>query len=103
MTMAEPGNRLIFFWGRECPHCAKLHPIVNEVNAELIKGDGQGITELEVWHSEENAKLMRTYGDVLKKACGGSLGVPALYNERTKKALCGMSTTKEQILKLAKE
>jgi thiol-disulfide isomerase/thioredoxin len=101
--MTEQGNRLIFFWGRECPHCAKLHPIVNEAHAELIKNGGQGITELEVWHSEENAKLMRSYGDVLKKACGGSLGVPALYNERSKKALCGMRVTKEQILELAKE
>jgi len=101
--MAEQGNRLIFFWGRECPHCAKLHPIVNEASAELIREGLEGITELEVWHSEENARLMRSYGDVLKKACGGSLGVPALYNERTKKALCGMRTTKEEILRLAKE
>lgn len=101
--MAEQGNRLIFFWGRECPHCAKLHPIVTEVSEMLSKDGGDGITELEVWHSDENAKLMRSYGNALKEACGGSLGVPALYNERSKKALCGMSTTKEQILKLAKE
>jgi thiol-disulfide isomerase/thioredoxin len=92
-------DRLIFFWGRECPHCAKLHPTVTEASSELEKP----ITELEVWHSDENAKLMRTYGDVLKKACGGSLGVPALYNERTKKALCGMKVTKEDILKWARE
>jgi len=101
--MAEPGNRLIFFWGRECPHCAKIHPTVNDVSAHLSKETGDGITELEVWHSEENAKLMRNYGDVLKKACGGSLGVPAFYNEKTKKALCGMTTTREQLLKWATE
>jgi hypothetical protein len=46
---------------------------------------------------------MRSYGDIIKKACGGSLGVPALYNERTKKALCGMRVTKEDILKWARE
>jgi|ADurb_Met_02_Slu_FD_contig_31_801025_length_1191_multi_4_in_0_out_0_3 thiol-disulfide isomerase/thioredoxin len=101
--MSEQGGRLIFFWGRECPHCAKLHPVVDEVSEELVKAGGQGITQLEVWHSDENAKLMRSYGDVLKRACGGSLGVPSLYNERTKKALCGMRTTKQQILDLAKE
>lgn len=101
--MSEAGDRLIFFWGRECPHCAKLHPIVTEVSEELARENGKGIEEKEVWHSEENAKLMRSYGQALKKACGGSLGVPALYNERTKKALCGMRTTKEQILEWAKE
>lgn len=101
--MAEQDNRLIFFWGRECPHCAKLHPIVTDVSNQLTKESGNGITELEVWHSEENAKLMRSYSNVMKQACGGSLGVPALYNEKTKKALCGMSTTKEQLLKWAKE
>ena len=92
-------DRLIFFWGRECPHCAKLHPIVTEASSELETP----ITELEVWHSEEKDKLMRSYGDVLKRACGGSLGVPSLYNERTKKAVCGMRTTKQQILDLARE
>ncbi|WP_019176945.1 YbbN family protein [Methanomassiliicoccus luminyensis] len=97
--MAEQGQRLIFFWGRECPHCAKIHPLVGEVSKEM----GKEITELEVWHSEENQKLMRSYGDVLKQACGGSLGVPAFYNERTKKALCGMRTTKEQIVTWASE
>jgi hypothetical protein len=101
--MTEKGERLIFFWGRECPHCAKLHPTVTEVSETLSKDGGHGITELEVWHSDENAKLMRSYGDVLKKACGGSLGVPALYNEKTKKALCGMNTTRDQIIKWASE
>jgi len=96
--MAE-NERVIFFWGRECPHCAKLHPVITEASQEL----DAPIVELEVWHSEENAKLMRSYGEALKKACGGSLGVPALYNERTQKALCGFRTTKEQILQLAKE
>ena len=101
--MAEQGDRLIFFWGRECPHCAKLHPTVTELSNQLTKENGKGITELEVWHSEENAKLMRTYGDVLKVACKGSLGVPAFYNEKTKKALCGMNVTRDQLIAWAKE
>lgn len=96
-------DRLLFFWGRECPHCAKLHPTVTEISQLLVEETGNGITEMEVWHSDENAKLMRSYATVLKKACGGSLGVPALYNEKTGKALCGMNTTREQMLKWAKE
>ena len=97
--MAEIGNRLIFFHGRECPHCRKFRPVVEETEKEL----GKEITSLEVWHNEENANLMRKYGDALTKACGGSLGVPALYNEKTGKALCGMRTTKEQIIEWANE
>ncbi|NLK24973.1 MAG: thioredoxin family protein [Euryarchaeota archaeon] len=94
------GNeRLIFFWGRECPHCAKLHPIVQEASEEL----DTPITELEVWHSRENAMTMRSYGRALKEACGGSLGVPSLYNEKTGRALCGMRVTKDQILEWARE
>jgi thiol-disulfide isomerase/thioredoxin len=92
-------NRLLFFAGRECPHCRKLRPLVEETAKEL----GVSIEEKEVWHSEENVKLMRSYSDALLKACGGSLGVPALYNEKTKKALCGMQTTKEQIKQWALE
>ena len=25
-------DRLIYFWGRECPHCAKLHPVVEDAS-----------------------------------------------------------------------
>jgi len=94
----QAGDRLIFFWGRECPHCARIHPVVREAAGEM----GKEITELEVWHSEDNAALMSEYGSTLKRACGGSLGVPAFYNERTGKALCGAATTKEQIIDWAR-
>ncbi len=96
--MVDTGNRLLFFSGKECPHCRRIRPIIEEA----AKENGFDIQEMEVWHSDENAKLMRSYSDVLTPACGGSLGVPALYNERTRKALCGMRSTKEQIIDWAK-
>lgn len=65
-----------------------MRPVVEQLEAET----GKKITELEVWHSEENANVMRDYGDAIKKACGGDLGVPAFFNEKTKNAVCGMAT-----------
>ena len=50
-------DRLIYFWGRECPHCAKLHPVVEDASKEIA----QPIEQLEVWHSAENAQLMESY------------------------------------------
>ncbi len=82
------GNRLIWFSGKECVHCRRLRPVVEQLQAET----GAEITELEVWHNEENAKVMRGYGDALTKACGGELGVPSFYNEKTGKAACGNLT-----------
>jgi len=81
----EVGKRLIWFTGRECPHCKQTRPVVERLIAET----GVKTTELEVWHNEENARFMRRLGDVMSKACGGDLGVPSFYNERTGKAICG--------------
>ena len=81
-------DRLIWFSGRECIHCKRMRPVVEQLEAET----GKKITELEVWHSEENAGVMRGYEDAIKKACGGDLGVPAFFNEKTKGAVCGMVT-----------
>lgn len=91
-------NRLIWFSGRECVHCKRLRPLIEEIQEET----DIEITELEVWHNDENAQLMREHGDVIKKACGGELGVPAFYNERTGKAICGM-VSREKIEEWATE
>jgi len=85
--MSKSG-RLIWFSGRECVHCRRLRPVVEQFEAET----GNKITELEVWHSEENANQMRKYGDAIAKACGGDLGVPSFYNERNGNVVCGMAT-----------
>ncbi len=94
--MAEKGERLIWFMGKECPHCKQLEPMVRSLQQE---GDID-IVEKEVWHNTENADLMREYGDAISEACGGDLGVPSFYNERTGEALCG-SVTPEKLRKWA--
>jgi thiol-disulfide isomerase/thioredoxin len=78
-------KRLIWFHGRECPHCRKLEPLVDQFEEQ----NGIKLLRLEVWHNEENAKLMRSMEGAIAPACGGDLGVPAFYNEVTGKAICG--------------
>jgi len=78
-------SRLIMFHGRECPHCRKMMPIVEE----LEKATGIAFDKREVWHSEENANLMRSLRDVIAPKCGGQLRVPTFFNEDTKDVMCG--------------
>jgi thiol-disulfide isomerase/thioredoxin len=96
--MASDVKRLIWFYGKECPHCRQLHPMVDQ----YCKENGVEIVQLEVWHNEQNAQLMRKYGDKITAACGGELGVPAFYNEKTSKAICGSRITLEKLDKWAK-
>ncbi|MEK7665496.1 MAG: thioredoxin domain-containing protein [Patescibacteria group bacterium] len=69
---------LLEFYGKECPHCISMAPIIEK----LIK-DGIKIEQHEVWHDQKNAKLMEEYD---KGLCGG---VPFFYNTETKKSICG--------------
>jgi len=91
-------KRLIWFHGKECPHCRKLAPLVDQFEAET----GIALTRLEVWHSEENANLMRSLAEAIAPACGGDLGVPAFYNENTGKAICGGRIDLAMLLSWAK-
>jgi thiol-disulfide isomerase/thioredoxin len=77
-------DRLIEFSGAECVHCKEMVPIVEKVEKEL----GVKVAKLEVWHSNENAKLMQKYDkdDKGNEFCGG---VPFFYNEKTGKKICG--------------
>ncbi len=72
-------SHLLEFFGKECSHCAAIEPRVVRLQDE----EGVEIRKYEVWHSEENAKLMRRYD---QGRCGG---VPFFYNTKTKKWLCG--------------
>jgi thiol-disulfide isomerase/thioredoxin len=76
---------IVIFYGRECPHCHAMMPLVEKLEKET----GIKVEKLEVWHSEENASEMRKYADVIKPACGGSLGVPTFLHLETKGVLCG--------------
>ncbi len=78
----KTGERLLMFYGTECPHCHTMMPLVDKLEKEAkVK-----VARLEVWHDAKNA-------DLLQKAdrgfCGG---VPFFYNEKTKKWICGSAS-----------
>lgn len=70
---------LLEFYGKECPHCVNMHPLV----ARLKKEEGVTVESLEVWHNEANQERMNK---VDAQMCGG---VPYFYNTKTKEFLCG--------------
>ena len=70
---------LLEFYGKECPHCSAMLPLVERLQNE----EGVKVQQYEVWHNAENAKLMKKYD---QNRCGG---VPFFYNTRTEKWLCG--------------
>lgn len=72
-------KRLIDFYGEECPHCHNMDPLVERVEKEL----GVKFEKYEVWHNEENTKMMKEYD---KNFCGG---VPFFYNTSSNEWICG--------------
>lgn len=79
-------SHLKHFYGTECPHCERMVPII----AQLEKENGLTVEHLEVWHNEENAKLLTSYDS--DGACGG---VPFFINTQTGKTICGEATLEE--------
>lgn len=70
---------LLEFFGRECPYCYRMHPLVEKLEKEFnVK-----VEKYEVWHNEENAKEMEKYD---KGLCGG---VPFFFNTETNGFICG--------------
>lgn len=66
---------IIFFYGKECPHCIETEKFLAENNvAEKIKFDS-----LEVWYNKKNAALLqeKALECSLKKE---EIGVPFLYS-----------------------
>jgi thiol-disulfide isomerase/thioredoxin len=78
-------KNLIMFWARECPHCKRMMPLVNQ----LEKEENIAFEKLEIWHNEENADLMRSYRDIIAPKCGGQLRTPTFLNKDTEDVLCG--------------
>jgi hypothetical protein len=58
-----------------------MDPLVERLEDET----GLKIQQLEVWHNEANAKMMR---EIDKGYCGG---VPFFFNKKTGKWICGSS------------
>ncbi len=77
--------KLVEFWGRECPHCAVMAPLVER----LKKEEKVQIEQLEVWHDQANQAEMRKHEKTLNNACGGFMGTPVFLNTETNDALCG--------------
>jgi hypothetical protein len=89
-------SHIIEFYGRECPHCMRMVPVVASAERQL----GQNFSKLEVWHNSGNRKVFESYAGAIAPACGGGMGVPAFYNNKTKKAICG-EITKESLIEFA--
>jgi thiol-disulfide isomerase/thioredoxin len=70
---------LLEFYGRECPHCIAIRPFLELLEKEELVQ----IKRYEVWHDQENAKIMEKYA---KDRCEG---VPFLFNTETKDFVCG--------------
>ena len=69
---------LLEFYGKECPHCIRLQPVI-----DVLKEEGYKITQYEVWHNEKNAAKLEEYD---RGFCGG---VPFFVNTVSKRFLCG--------------
>lgn len=76
---------LLDFYGKECPHCVKMMPLVDRLEKEA----GVKVERYEVWHNGDNAKKMEEYD---KGRCGG---VPFFVNTDTDKIICGETTYEE--------
>ncbi len=76
---------LIDFYGKECPHCIKMMPLVEKLEKEA----GVSIEKYEVWHNEENAKKMQEYDN---GRCGG---VPFFVNTNANTIICGEASYEE--------
>ena len=76
---------LINFYGKECPHCVAMKPLIEQLRKEA----GVAIEELEVWHNEENANKLDDYD---KGKCGG---VPFFINTDTGATICGETSYEE--------
>lgn len=72
-------SHLLEFYGTECPHCVRMHELVER----LEKEEGIKVDNFEVWHNKENENKLL---EIDKDMCGG---VPFFYNEKTKKFICG--------------
>lgn len=69
-----PKENIIFFYGRECPHCKDVENFLKENSiAERIPFDS-----IEIWHNKQNSNVLRSKAN----ECGlldDEIAVPFLY------------------------
>ncbi len=78
-------SNLLEFYGTECPHCVRMHKLVER----LEKEEGVEVDRFEVWHNKENENKLL---EIDKDLCGG---VPFFYNTNNKKFICGEASYEE--------
>jgi thiol-disulfide isomerase/thioredoxin len=77
-------GKFIEFYGEGCPHCAKMAPIVAQVENET----GVHFEKLEVWYNDTNKLVYQKYQDYITRDCK-LLGVPTFLSMKTNKSVCG--------------
>ena len=92
ITKKDGKVNIYFFWGDGCPHCKEEKLFLKSIENEY--GNLFNVYEFEVWHNEENEKIMKEFG----KAMDDNLtGVP--YTIIGKESIKGFNDSKkEQIL-----
>ena len=70
---------LLEFYGKECPHCERMNPLIEK----LEKEERVSVKKYETWHDEENAKL---FNDTVEDRCPG---VPFFLNTDSDQFICG--------------
>jgi glutaredoxin len=80
----HPTTDIMFFYGRECPHCQEVEKFLTDNRiADKLKYDSG-----EVWHNQDNADLMLQKA----QACGiaaDQAGVPLVYDQSQNKCYMG--------------
>lgn len=71
---------LLEFYGKECPHCNRMHPLVEKLEADL----GVKVERYEVWHDDANEKKRQEHD--ADNGCGG---VPFFVNTESGAKICG--------------
>lgn len=92
ITKKDGKVNIYLFWGDGCPHCKEEKLFLKSIENEY--GNLFNVYEFEVWHNEENEKIMKEFG----KAMDDNLtGVP--YTIIGKESIKGFNESKkEQIL-----
>ncbi|MDR0462698.1 MAG: hypothetical protein LBG64_00555 [Pseudomonadales bacterium] len=60
---------IYYFWGDGCPRCAEQNEFFLSIEDEL--GEYFNLYKFEVWHNEENARLLGQVADLLDKTVSG--------------------------------
>lgn len=71
---------LLEFYGKECPHCLTMMPLVEKLEKEL----GVTVERFETWHDSANELKRREHDE--GEQCGG---VPFFVNTDNGAKICG--------------